>query len=79
MGRAVRCSLACDRGWRGVAPSVAVFQCSFSLRTSVRDVNAVLYVMCECLLNRECVEGERKKNKKKTLRAVNTSKVTSFS
>lgn len=22
-------SLACDRGWRGVAPSVAVFQCSF--------------------------------------------------
>lgn len=42
VGRAVRCSLACDRGWRGVAPSVAVFQCSFSLRTSVRDVNAVV-------------------------------------
>lgn len=51
----MRCSLACDRGWRGVAPSVAVFQCSFSLGTSVREVNAVLYVMCECLQNREYV------------------------
>lgn len=34
------------RGCRGVAPSVAVFQCSFSLGTSVREVNAMLYVMC---------------------------------
>lgn len=42
------CSLACDRGWRGVAPSVAVFQCNFSLGTSVREVNTVLlYVTCE--------------------------------
>lgn len=57
VGRAVRCSLACDRGWRGVAPSVAVFQCSFSLGTSVREVNAVLHVTCECLQNRECVDG----------------------
>lgn len=60
---AVRCSLACDRGWRGVAPSVAVFQCSvcfffpplLSLGTSVKEVNAVLYVMCDCLQNRVCV------------------------
>ena len=49
VGQAVRCSLACDRGWRGVAPSVAVFQCSFSQGTSVGEVNAVLYVMCDCL------------------------------
>lgn len=49
VGRAARCSLACDRGRRGVAPSVAVFQCSVSLGTSVREVNAVLYVMCEYL------------------------------
>lgn len=38
------------RGSRGDAPSVAVFQCLFfPLGTSVRKVNAVLYVMCECL------------------------------
>lgn len=52
-------SLACDRGWRGVAPSVAVFQCSFffffffALGTSVREVNAALYVMCERLRKSE--------------------------
>lgn len=57
VGRAVRRSLACDSGCRGVAPSVAVFQCSFSPGTSVREVNAVLHVMCECLQNRECVDG----------------------
>lgn len=54
VGRAVRCSLACDRGLRVGAPSVAVFQCSFSLGTSVGELNAVLYVICECLQNREC-------------------------
>lgn len=77
--------LACDRGWRGIAPSVAVFQCSFSLGTSVMEVNVVFYVMCKCLQNRECVcvcggekKIERKKKKKKSVRAVNTSKVTSF-
>lgn len=33
-------------------PSVAVFQCSFfPLGTSVREVNAVLYVTCECFQN----------------------------
>lgn len=40
---------------RGAAPSVAVFQCSFSLGTSVMEVNVALYVMCECHQNRECV------------------------
>lgn len=77
--------LACDRGWRGIAPSVAVFQCSFSLGTSVMEVNVVFYVMCKCLQNRECVcvcggkeNREKKKKKKKSVRAVNTSKVTSF-
>lgn len=57
--------LACDRGWRGVAPSVAVFQCGCSLGTSVMEVNAVLYVMCECLQNRECVEEMKREKKKK--------------
>lgn len=68
-------------GCRGVAPSEAVFQCSFSLGTSVREVNAMLYVMCECLQNREWVKRGRKggKEKKKSAGAVNTSKVTSFS
>lgn len=88
MRRGERCresGLACDRGWRGIAPSVAVFQCSFSLGTSVMEVNVVFYVMCKCLQNRECVcvcvgekKIERKKKKKKSVRAVNTSKVTSF-
>lgn len=64
--------LACDRGWRGIAPSVAVFQCSFSLGTSVMEVNVVFYVMCKCLQNRECVcvcvcggKENREKKKKK--------------
>lgn len=42
---------------RGAAPSVAVFQCIFSLGTSVREVNAMLHVMSECLQNRKCVWG----------------------
>lgn len=60
---------------------MAVFQCSLSLGTSVREVTAV-YVMCECLQNRECVETDRKRERergKKWVRAVNTSKVTSSS
>lgn len=65
VGRAPRCSLACDRGWRGVAPSVAVFHFSFSLGTSAREVSAVLDVMCECLQNRECVERKNKKKRRK--------------
>lgn len=63
---------------RGVAPSVAVFQCIFSLGTSVREGNAMLHVMSERLQDRKCVcarvcVGWR------WGRAVNTSKVTSFS
>lgn len=79
MGRAVRCSLACDRGWRGVAPSVAVFQCSFSLGTSVSEVNAALYVMCESLQNGGCAGWAGRGEEKVSVRAVNTSTVTSFS
>lgn len=71
-------SLACDRGWRGVAPSVAVFQCIFfffyflffPLGTSVREVNAAMYVMCDCFQNSKYGVG---------VRAVNISKATSFS
>lgn len=62
--------LACDRGWRGIAPSVAVFQCSFSLGTSVMEVNVVFYVMCKCLQNRECVcvcGGKENREKKKKI------------
>lgn len=57
----MRSSLACDRGRRGVAPSVAVFQCNFSLGTSARGVNAVLFVMCAYLQNRVCCGQKGKK------------------
>lgn len=64
--RAPRCRLACDRGWRGVAPSVAVFQCTFSLGTSFGEVNTVLLYVTrvnEWLQSAECVgrsKGRRK-------------------
>lgn len=56
LGEVGCCSLACDSGWRGVAPSVAVFfSAIFALGMAVREVDGVLYVMCESFQIRECV------------------------
>lgn len=73
------CGVVCDRGWRGAAPSVAVFQCSFSLGTSVREEIVALCLCVNVFRIRSVCVGGGGGGWAGAVRAVNTSKVTSFS